>query len=134
MPHQSISAVFAARLRAARKALGISQAELGIRMGLSEDVASTRINRYELKKSGASLDTMDEMARVLGVPLLALIATEDDVALINHLLVQVSVEDRQALLAILERKVGKQAAAEARTALDRATPAAPVKNSKRRTP
>ena len=47
MPKSPIRAVFANRLRAARTALGLSQAELGARVGIPEDVASTRVNRYE---------------------------------------------------------------------------------------
>lgn len=40
--------IFCMRLKAARKMAGISQKNLGIKAGLDEFVASTRINRYEL--------------------------------------------------------------------------------------
>src|SRR5690606_9532010 len=39
--------MFAKRLKEGRLALGISQRELGRRIGLSEDVVSSRVTRYE---------------------------------------------------------------------------------------
>lgn len=74
------SAVFAARLKARRKELGLSQAELGVKMGLPEDVASTRINRYEKGVHAPDLDTMERMAKELGVPLPYLLAQDDRLA------------------------------------------------------
>lgn len=39
--------MFTKRLKEARLALGISQRELGRRIGLPEDVVSSRVTRYE---------------------------------------------------------------------------------------
>ena len=74
------SAVFANCLKVRRSELGFSQAELGIRMGLPEDVASTRINRYEKGVHAPDLDTMDAMALALGVPLPYLLARDERLA------------------------------------------------------
>ena len=76
MPKLSASAVLAARLKAVRTAMGLSQAELGVRMGLPEEVASTRINRYERAVHAPDIETAEKMARELGVPLAYLI-TQD---------------------------------------------------------
>lgn len=74
------SAVFASRLKARRTELGLSQAELGVRMGLPEDVASTRINRYEKGVHAPDLDTMEAMAKELGVPLPYLLTQDERLA------------------------------------------------------
>lgn len=134
MSDASITAVFAARMRAARKALGISQAELGVRMGLSEDVASTRINRYEKDKSPPSVQTMREIAAVLGLPLAALIVESERIAKANILLALMSDEDQEAQVASMLRKVDKRKAEKACAVLQTATPPAKNKETKRRTP
>jgi transcriptional regulator with XRE-family HTH domain len=80
MPKVAIHAVLAAHLKAARGALGISQAELGIEMGLPEDVASTRINRYERAVHAPDIETAERMAQALGLPLPALLSRDDNLA------------------------------------------------------
>lgn len=57
--------------------VGLSQAELGVRMGLPEDVASTRINRYEKAVHAPDIETAEKMAHELGVPL-AYLLTQDE--------------------------------------------------------
>jgi transcriptional regulator with XRE-family HTH domain len=80
MTKPSTLVVFASRLKQARKALGISQAELGVRMGLPEDVASTRINRYEKAIHAPDLETAERMAKELGVPLAYLVTRDETLA------------------------------------------------------
>ena len=82
MPKLPIRAVFANRLRAARTALGVSQAELGARVGIPEDVASTRVNRYERGVHEPDLATAEALADELGIPLPALIARDDGMAML----------------------------------------------------
>lgn len=77
MPKSDARAVLAHRLRAVRTAMEISQAELGVRMGLPEDVASTRINRYEKGVHAPDIETAERMAKELGVPL-AYLLTQDE--------------------------------------------------------
>jgi transcriptional regulator with XRE-family HTH domain len=80
MPGSVATQQFARRLKAARLAAGITQAELGVRIGLEEDVASTRINRYEKAVHKADIETIEKMARELGVPAAYLLAGDDRLA------------------------------------------------------
>lgn len=72
--------LFAERLKKARLALGISQKELGLRVGLTDDVASTRINRYEKSRHDADWETVEKLAAELGVPMASLFADTSDLA------------------------------------------------------
>ena len=77
MPKLHARDILAARLKAVRIAMELSQAELGLRMGLPEDVASTRINRYEKGVHAPDIETAERMAEELGVPL-AYLLTQDE--------------------------------------------------------
>ncbi|MFT3791594.1 MAG: helix-turn-helix transcriptional regulator [Rudaea sp.] len=69
--------IFCRRLREARTASGLSQKQLGIRSGLDEFVASTRINRYEVGVHEPDIGTMRRLAAVMGVPLPYFYAEDD---------------------------------------------------------
>lgn len=69
-----LRSMFTKRLKEARLALGISQRELGRRIGLSEDVVSSRVTRYELGTSEPDFETASRLAKELGVPLAYLLA------------------------------------------------------------
>lgn len=71
---------FADRLRALRSAAGLTQQRLGVLIGLAEDVASTRINRYEEGVHDCDLATASKIAKILGVPLASLYAERESVA------------------------------------------------------
>jgi transcriptional regulator with XRE-family HTH domain len=68
------------RLKAARKAAGISQKNLGILAGIDEFVASARINQYERGKHEPDQATVARLAAVLKVPVSFLYEPDDDVA------------------------------------------------------
>lgn len=70
-------ALFATRLRAERIAAGLTQEALGVRAGLSQDVARTRINRYERGVHDCDSATALSLATALGLPLAALYADTD---------------------------------------------------------
>lgn len=72
--------VYSRRLREAREAHGISQRNLGIEAGLDEFVASTRINRYETGVHQPDLQTLQRLAKVLGLPLAYFYAEDDELA------------------------------------------------------
>ncbi|NHF65970.1 helix-turn-helix domain-containing protein [Xanthomonas hortorum] len=72
--------VVAARLRQARQLRGLSQREVGVRMGLDKDTASARISRYESESMAISLESLFELARALGVPPAYLLATTPEMA------------------------------------------------------
>lgn len=57
------------RLNKARKKLGISQKQLGIRIGMDESSASGRMNHYEKGRHVPDIDTLRKLAAELSVPL-----------------------------------------------------------------
>lgn len=72
--------VYSRRLREAREACGISQRNLGIEAGLDEFIASTRVNRYETGVHQPDLQTLQQLAKVLGLPLAYFYAEDDELA------------------------------------------------------
>ncbi|WP_343162685.1 helix-turn-helix transcriptional regulator [Oleiagrimonas sp. C23AA] len=72
--------IYSRRLREAREALGISQRALGIEAGLDEFVASTRINRYETGVHQPDLQTLQNLAAVLQLPVAYFYAENDELA------------------------------------------------------
>ena len=72
--------VYSRRLREAREVVGISQRSLGIKAGLDEFVASTRVNRYETGVHQPDLQTLQRLAKVLGLPLAYFYAESDELA------------------------------------------------------
>lgn len=60
--------------------MGLTQAELGVRIGLTFEVASTRINRYEKGQHAPDLDTAERLAEELGVPLAYFVARDPALA------------------------------------------------------
>lgn len=98
---------FIARLRAARKAVGLSQTALGMRMGLTEDIASTRINRYETGVSEPDLRTAERMARELGVSLSWLVCTDPKMADMIDGFAKLDAAGQDALLGTLQRALRK---------------------------
>ncbi|KHS95578.1 MULTISPECIES: helix-turn-helix domain-containing protein [Pectobacterium] len=77
MTRQNYHDIFCQRLKQARLAKGLSQKKLGIAAGIDEFVASTRINRYEKGVHEASIETAQQLAEALDVPL-AYFYTEND--------------------------------------------------------
>jgi len=72
--------VYSRRLREAREAYDISQRKLGIKAGLDEFVASTRINRYEKGVHQPNLQTQQRLAKALDLPLAYFYAEDDELA------------------------------------------------------
>lgn len=93
--------LFANRLKMARLALGISQKELGLRVGLNDDVASTRINRYERAVHDADWETVEKLAAQLGVPMASLFADTNDLAEAIALYAKMSKAKRDKALKML---------------------------------
>lgn len=96
--------MFTKRLKEARLALGISQRELGRRIGLSEDVVSSRVTRYELGTSEPDFVTASKLAKELGVPLAYLLADNDTLADIILAVARMSPAEQRKLAAELKAK------------------------------
>lgn len=102
-------AVLAMRLKELRKAMGVSQAELGVRMGLPEDVASTRVNRYEKGVHAPDIDTAERMAAELGVPLAYLLTKDERLAEMIRGFSELPTEDQDRILGEVGKALRKQA-------------------------
>ena len=70
----------AKRLSEARKRKGISQKALGIAAGIDEFSASPRMNQYEKGTHAPPLSILENIAKVLDVPLPYFYAEDDDTA------------------------------------------------------
>lgn len=71
---------FAERVRNIRKARGLTQVQLGVRMGLPEDVAQPRIARYENGIHVPEAQAAQALADALGVPLAYLVTPDERLA------------------------------------------------------
>ncbi|WP_457095870.1 helix-turn-helix domain-containing protein [Lysobacter sp. P5_B9] len=98
MAKSSARSIFAARLRAERVAAGLTQQALGVSVGLPEDVASTRINRYERAVHDCDLETAHELAKALRIPLASLYADTEDLAHAIKEIAALSVDERNELV------------------------------------
>lgn len=96
--------MFTKRLKEARLALDISQRELGRRIGLSEDVVSSRVTRYELGTSEPDFVTASKLAKELGVPLAYLLADNDALADIILAVADMSPAEQRRMAAELKAK------------------------------
>jgi len=56
------------RLKQARQAAGISQKQLGIKVGIDEFTASARMNQYETGKHVPDFSTVSRIAKILHLP------------------------------------------------------------------
>ena len=56
------------RLKAAQKAAGLTQQQLGMQLGMEQSTASARMNQYEKGKHAPDYQTMQRIAQELGYP------------------------------------------------------------------
>lgn len=97
-----LRSLFTKRLKDARLAMGISQRELGRRIGLAEDVVSSRVARYELGTSEPDFATAGRLAKELGVPLAYLLAETEALGDIILLAATLSPSEQRKLAADLK--------------------------------
>lgn len=94
----NVNKIWGARLKEARLSAGLSQKQLGIRAGLDEFVASTRINRYELGIHKADFSIVLRLADVLNVPPNYFFCEDDVQAELASICHQLSMRKRAELL------------------------------------
>lgn len=104
MSSSNLRSMFTKRLKEARLALGISQRELGRRIGLSEEVVSSRVTRYELGTSEPDFATASKLAKELDVPLAYLLADNDALADIILAVASMPATEQRKLAAELKAK------------------------------
>lgn len=93
-----------ARLKAARTKLGISQKELGQRIGMDPGTASSRMNHYEKGRHMPDYDTLERMAKELGVSVAYFFCQTESAAELVKLIESMSEEQRMALLESIREK------------------------------
>lgn len=122
MPEKAINLVLAARLKAARKALGLSQVDVGVQMGIPEESSSARVNRWEKGVHPPSLKSAEELAEVLGLPLAALVSRDDVMAEVIAGFALLPKTHQQAIQAQIQHTLGAEQAEQVREKLAAATP------------
>lgn len=100
----TLRAKFSARLREARIAADLSQRALGRRIGLSEEVVSSRITRYERGTSEPDFDTVEKLAKQLGVPVAYLVADNEILAEIILAAAALPLSEQRKLVAELKAR------------------------------
>ncbi len=91
------------RLKEARLRAGLSQEQLGIRVGLEPESASTRMNRYELGKREPNLDLIEKIAAELKLPAAYFYAVDDEEAELLMKFSQLSSTKRRQVLELIEK-------------------------------
>jgi transcriptional regulator with XRE-family HTH domain len=99
---------FGARLRARRKALGLSQEKVGVSIGLDESCSRTRISRYETGAHEPALATSQLLANALGVPLAYLYCEDETMAEIIRLVDALELNAKQIFLECIHRAANPQ--------------------------
>lgn len=92
------------RIKSARLKKNISQKELGIRIGLDESSASSRMNHYEKGRHTPDVLTLKRMADELGVPLAYFFCESNLSAELNCLINTMTEEEKTELLNQLQKK------------------------------
>jgi transcriptional regulator with XRE-family HTH domain len=86
------------RIKAARQKANISQKELGIRIGLDINSASSRMNHYEKGRHTPDIQTLKRIADELNVPLAYLFCESDVIAELNCIIHKLTIEEQKELL------------------------------------
>ena len=95
------------RLKEARKKAGITQKELGIRIGMEPSSASGRMNHYEKGRHTPDIGTLRRMADELNVPLNYFFCESELSAALACAIDKMSDEDKAALIEQLTHKPEK---------------------------
>ncbi len=100
--------VFARRLRFARERAGLSQRELGRRIGMKDDAASPRINQYESGTHVPRADTVEAIARELKIPISYLFADGERLARMILAFSQLPAAEQERITRTIEENARKR--------------------------
>lgn len=93
-----------ARLKEARKKAGITQKDLGVRIGMEPSSASGRMNHYEKGRHTPDISTLQRMADELGVPLNYFFCEDELTAELACLISKMSDENKKKLISQLSKR------------------------------
>ncbi len=94
---------FPIRLKEARDRLGISQRELGVRIGIEPGAASSRMNHYEKGRHMPDFATLKRIAEELNVPVAYLFCESDDMAELVKAYEKLTAEEKQKMLDLVRQ-------------------------------
>ena len=102
------STTFSKRLRQARERAGLTQTELGLRVGMDPSAASPRMNQYEKGIHEPPHAMVKRLAEELGVPAAFLFVDDDRLADLLLLWTELGDEGHEKLLRYAKRQVKAQ--------------------------
>ncbi|MFA8091452.1 helix-turn-helix transcriptional regulator [Klebsiella oxytoca] len=85
------------RLKTARKIAGLTQQELGMRLGMEESTASARMNQYEKGKHAPAYQTMQRIAKELDLPVAYFYCDDEMLSRLLCLIAKLSPQIQQEL-------------------------------------
>jgi len=91
------------RLKEARKRASMTQKELGIRIGMDQSSASSRMNHYEKDRHTPDIQTLQRMADELKVPLNYLFCDSEESAELACLIDELTLEEKKELISSLAK-------------------------------
>nr|WP_229805224.1 helix-turn-helix transcriptional regulator [Alteromonas halophila] len=92
------------RLKNARVSKGISQKELGKRIGLDESSASSRMNHYEKGRHAPDIQILKRISVELGVPLAYFFCDSELSAELSCLIENLTEQEKYNLLETLKKR------------------------------
>ncbi|MFT4927553.1 MAG: transcriptional regulator with XRE-family HTH domain [Phenylobacterium sp.] len=96
------------RLKQARTAAKISQKELGLRLGMDDNTASSRMNHYEKGRHTPDYQTLKRIADELGVPVSYFFCKSDQTAQLICLIERLGEGDKSQLIEKLGEMVKEE--------------------------
>lgn len=105
--HPPLALLIGRRLRAARKAVGLSQVELGALVGMDDKNASPRLSRYERGEREPDAETLRALGKALGLPPAYFLATSDPLAECILLIAKQPMAKQKKLLEIIREHLGE---------------------------
>lgn len=101
-PTSPTPTIFARRLKAARKAQGLTQQGLGMMAGMEELSASARMNHYEQGKHWPHYSVVEKIAEALKLPVAYFYCKEDNEAELLQRFHQLDDMKKEVVLALLQ--------------------------------
>jgi len=106
MQPKSPATLFGRRLRAARVAAGLTQADLGRVLGLDDqNTGAPRVSRYETGRHEPDQETMAKIAEALGLLVAYFHAVDNVLAEVILLVSRMPPAEREAILALIRERV-----------------------------